>query len=162
MIRDRKTAFAIYVVVFVLFWNLAEMLWRTTFGAGNNAAGIDIVTPLIVAIVTGYLFFVARGVDINDELKGARETEGSVIIDVRSRDEYSQGHIPGAINIPGDEIDMISSTIPDKSTPVFTYCLRGTRSRSAVKVLKTMGYTNVINMGGINKYKGEQELCERG
>ena len=161
MIKDKKTAFAIYVVLFVVFWNLVEMLWRTSSGAGNNAAGFDIVTPLIVAIVTGYLFFVARGVDINDELKEARKTEGAVIIDVRSCDEYSQGHIPGAINIPGDEIDMISNTIPDKSTPVFTYCLRGSRSINAVKALKALGYTNVINMGGINKYKGEQEFCER-
>ena len=158
MIKDKKTAFAVYVVLFVVFWNLAETLWRTSFGAGNNAAGFDIVTPLIVAIVTGYLFFVAGGVNINDELKEARKTEGAVIIDVRSCDEYSQGHIPGAINIPGDEIDMISNTIPDKSTPVFTYCLRGSRSRNAVKALKAMGYTNVVSMGGINKYKGEQEF----
>lgn len=161
MIKDKRTAFAIYAVLFVLFWNFAEMLWRTMFGTGNDAAGFDIVTPLIVSIVTGYLFFIAGGVDINDELKEARETEGAVIIDVRSRDEYSQGHIPGAISIPGDEIDTISRTIPDKSTPVFTYCLRGARSRNAVKALKAMGYINVINMGGINKYKGEQEFCER-
>ena len=45
----------------------------------------------------------------------------------------------------------------DKNTLVFTYCLRGSRSSRTVKALKTMGYTNVINMGGINKYKGEQE-----
>lgn len=157
MIKDKKAAFAIYVVLFVVFWNIAEMLWRTVFGTGNNTAGFDIVTPLIAAIVTGYLFFIARGVDINDELKEARKTEGAVIIDVRSRDEYSQGHIPGAISIPGDEIETISNTIPDKSTPLFIYCLRGSRSRRVAETLKTTGYTNVINMGGINKYKGDKE-----
>lgn len=155
MIRDKKVAFAIYVALFVVFWNIAEMLWRTA--AGNNAAGFDITTPLIVAIVTGYLFFIAKGVNINDELKEARKTAGAVIIDVRGSDEYARGHIPGAINIPGDNIEAISSVIPDKSTPLFTYCLRGSRSSKAVKALKAMGYTNVINMGGINKYTGEQE-----
>ena len=59
--------------------------------------------------------------------------------------------------LTGDEIETIGDRIPDKSTPLFTYCLKGSRSRSAVKALKAMGYTNVINMGGINKYKGEQE-----
>lgn len=159
MIRNKKTAFAIYVVLFILMWNLAEILWLT-FVDGSGyvlTAGVDIATPLIVAIVTGYLFYTADKVNINDELKEARSTDGAVIIDVRSTEEYAQGHIPGAISVPADNIEAISSKVSDKSTPVFTYCLRGSRSIKAVKALKTMGYSNVINMGGINKYKGDIE-----
>ena len=80
-----------------------------------------------------------------------------MIVDVRNADEYAQGHIPGAINIPAENIEAISSIAADKDMPIFTYCLRGSRSSKAVKNLKAMGYTRVINMGGINKYKGEQE-----
>lgn len=159
MIRNKKTAFAIYVVLFILMWNLAEILWLT-FVDGSGyvlTASVDIATPLIVAIVTGYLFYTADKVNINDELKEVRSTDGAVIIDVRSTEEYAQGHIPGAISVPADNIEAISSKVSDKSTPVFTYCLRGSRSIKAVKALKTMGYSNVINMGGINKYKGDIE-----
>lgn len=156
MIKNRNTAFAIYVVLFVVFWNIAEMLWRTLISR-SGAGGIDIFLPLVLAIVTGFLFFMAGSVSINDELEEARKTDGAVIVDVRGRDEYAQGHIPGAVSIPADELDSADSLIPDKNTPVFTYCLRGSRSRSAAKELKAMGYTRVINMGGIDKYKGELE-----
>ena len=162
MIRNKKTAFAIYVVLFILMWNLAEILWLT-FVDGSGyvlTAGVDIATPLIVAIVTGYLFYTADKVNINDELKEALDENDNLarlIIDVRSTEEYAQGHIPGAISVPADNIEAISSKVSDKSTPVFTYCLRGSRSIKAVKALKTMGYSNVINMGGINKYKGDIE-----
>lgn len=154
--KNKNIAFAIYVVLFMVLWNIIEMLWRSLTGAG--AAGRpDIVIPLIVAIVTGYLFFVARGVNINDELKEARKTDGAVIVDVRGADEYAQGHIPGAVNVPGENIDAIISVVPDRNTPLFTYCLRGSRSSSAARALKKMGYVQVINMGGIDKYKGEIE-----
>ena len=123
MIGDKRIAFAIYVVLFVVFWNIAEMLWRTIAGTGNDAGGFDITIPLIIAVVTGFLFFTASGVDINDELEEARNTAGAVIIDVRGSDEFAQGHIPGAINIPVEDIETISDIVPDKSAPVFSYCL---------------------------------------
>lgn len=159
MIKDRKTAFAIYVVLFIVFWNIAEILWDLfTGGAGHTFSAVtDIMTPLGLAIVTGYLLFLINHADINDELQTARSTEGSVIVDVRNPEEYLAGHIHGAINIPEDNINEIRSMIADRSTPLFTYCLRGSRSTRAARSLKAMGYTNVTNMGGINKYRGEQE-----
>lgn len=159
MIKDKRIAFALYVVLFVVLWNILDLLWsKNVNGAGYDpAAGFDIVTPLIVAVVTGYLFFIAKKVNINDELELARGTDGAVIIDVRDAEEYAQGHIPGAINIPAQDIKAILEKLPDKSTPLFTYCLRGSRSRGMVRTLKAMGYTQVINMGGINNYKGELE-----
>ncbi len=155
MIKDKRVAFVIYIVLFIVFWNILE---RFVSGAGGDIVdSIDIATPLVVAIVTGYLFFIADRVNINDELELARETDGAVIIDVRDADEYARGHILGAINVPADNIEAILEAVPDKSTPLFTYCLRGSRSRGAVKALKAMGYTQIINMGGISKYKGEIE-----
>ncbi len=158
-IKDKRKAFAIYVVLFVVIWNTAEYLWQTFIEGGVSGPTFvfDITIPLTLAIVTGYLLFIAAGIDINDELKEAKKIAGAVIVDVRGADEYSQGHIPGAVNVPVEEIEKISSVVTDKTTPLYTYCLRGSRSRQAVKALKEMGYTQVISMGGINKYKGEIE-----
>lgn len=75
----------------------------------------------------------------------------------RDSGRRSRADLPEAINIPGDDLEAILSAVPDKSTPLFTYCLRDSRSSKAAGALKGMGYANVINMGGINKYKGETE-----
>ena len=155
MIKDRRIAFAIYVVAFVVVWNMVDLLVRTI--TGNHAGDVDIVVPLIVAMVTGYLFYMAKTVNINDELEEARAADGAVILDVRGADEYARGHIPGAVNLPVDKIRAIESIAAGKDTPIFTYCQRGPRSKRAAKALRAMGYTRVINMGGINKYKGELE-----
>lgn len=127
-------------------------------GTGSSAiSGIDIFTPLTVGIVTGYLFFIAKSGDINAALEEARKTKGAVIVDVRSSEEYAQGHIPEAVNVSADNIEAIISVIPDKDTPIYTYCLSGSRSSRAARALKAMGYAHVVNIGGINKYKGELE-----
>ena len=155
MIKDKRVAYAIYIMVFMVVWNVLHILFDKS---GYDADLMtDVATPIVLAIVTGYLFFLAEKVNINDELELARETDGAVIVDVRDAAEYAQGHIPGAINIPAQDIEAITEKMPDKSTPLFTYCLRGTRSRGMVRTLKAMGYTQVINMGGIDKYKGELE-----
>ncbi|MBE6042218.1 MAG: rhodanese-like domain-containing protein [Clostridiales bacterium] len=103
------------------------------------------------------LFDIFRSSDINSLLLKAREMEDSVIIDVRDPDEFRQGHIPGAINVPVDNIEIIEKHINKKDTPIFSYCLSGMRSRRAVSSLTSMGYTDVNNIGGINRYKGKIE-----
>lgn len=101
--------------------------------------------------------------DIMTALNEARNTSGAVIIDVRDADEYVSAHIPGALNIPLDRIGRdIKSVAKDKETPVFTYCLTGMRSGKAVNALKKAGYSNVKNIGGINRYKGKIERGNKG
>lgn len=102
-------------------------------------------------------FDLFRGMDVNEGVKTCRETEGAVLLDVRSDAEYRNGHIPGSINVPAELIDSVRKKIPDLDTPVFAYCLSGARSSKAVSAMKHMGYTNVRNIGGINRYRGEQE-----
>ena len=102
-------------------------------------------------------FDLFRGVDINSRLQEAREVKDAVIVDVRRPDEFSQGHIPGAVNIPLESIDAAAKKIRRKETPVYTYCLAGTRSSRAAAMLRAMGYSNVTNIGGINRYKGKIE-----
>ena len=95
--------------------------------------------------------------DINKEVEAYNATEGAVLLDVRDPEEYISGHIPGAVNIPRDDIAMAQDMIPDKNTPIFSYCYSGRRSDSAVISLKKMGYQNVKNIGGIMEYKGETQ-----
>ena len=102
-------------------------------------------------------FDLFRGMDVNEGVKTYRETEGAVLLDVRSDAEYRSGHIPGAVNVPSEIIESVRKKIPDLDTPVFAYCLSGARSSKAVSAMKKMGYTNVRNIGGINRYRGEQE-----
>ena len=73
-----------------------------------------------------------------------------VLIDVRSADEYASGHLRGAVNIPHDRItEEIGSVAADKSTPVILYCRSGRRAETALNALKSAGYENVSNYGGL-------------
>ena len=99
------------------------------------------------------MFFFHR-TNINDAVEECRNTTGAVLVDVREADEFRSGHIPGAINAPLSVIDRV--TLP-KDTPLFIYCLRGTRSRQAVSRLTRMGYQNAKSIGGIASYKGQVE-----
>ncbi len=95
--------------------------------------------------------------DINQEIENFRNTPGAVLLDVRTREEYDSGHIPGSINIPVENIADVKKQISNRETPVFVYCLRGTRSLKAVKAMQFLGYTQVKSIGGIASYKGPRE-----
>lgn len=81
----------------------------------------------------------------------------SVIIDVRTPEEFDSGHLDGAINIPYEEIrTKIKEAVPDKKKTVTVYCRSGNRSSAAQKTLKSMGYENVINGGAYGTLKKKQ------
>lgn len=90
--------------------------------------------------------------DINDGVADCCATPGAVLLDVREAEEFAAGHIPGAVNLP---LSRIASADVDKSTPLFVYCLRGSRSLRAVAALRSMGYADVRSIGGITAYRGE-------
>ncbi|WP_072282079.1 rhodanese-like domain-containing protein [Rappaport israeli] len=74
--------------------------------------------------------------------------ENGVWIDVRTSEEFEQGHLPQAINISHEEIgEQIEQVVADKSTPIHLYCRSGRRAELARQVLESMGYVNVINHG---------------
>ena len=98
-----------------------------------------------------------KGPDINQGVKEYSTTDGAVLLDVRTPDEYRQGHIPGSKNVPLQSIDKVTVMINNKATPIFVHCLSGARSRQAAAVLQQMGYSNVKNIGGISAYTGKVE-----
>ncbi len=81
-----------------------------------------------------------------EELKKLQK-EGAMIVDVRSPQEYREGHIDGAISIPEYEIKKeIENRIPDKNKNIVVYCSSGGRSKKAQKQLKKLGYNQVYNL----------------
>ena len=74
--------------------------------------------------------------------------KGAKILDVRSKSEFSSGHIDGAINIPLEELEKNLHKVKDKTKHIITCCLSGARSASAKTILNSNGYINVYNGGG--------------
>ena len=85
-----------------------------------------------------------------------QERSDYIILDVRTQEEYQEKHIPGAICIPNETIG--SKEIPelaDKNQLIMVYCRSGNRSKQAAEKLAGMGYTNIVEFGGINDWSGE-------
>ena len=81
-----------------------------------------------------------------------------VIVDVRTEEEYSSGHIPTAICIPNETIDeTVSEILTDKQQMILVYCRSGNRSKQASQKLADLGYINVLEFGGINTWEGDIE-----
>ena len=96
--------------------------------------------------------------DINKGVMEYRDTNGAVLLDVRTPQEYREGHIPGSKNVPLQRLDQVKAVAGNKETALFVYCYSGSRSRQAVSMLQRMGYTNVNNIGGIAAYAGKVEV----
>ena len=97
-----------------------------------------------------------KGPDMNQGVKDYQATPGAILLDVRTPEEYSEKHIPGAINIPNETIgaDDIPE-LPDKDQLILIYCRSGNRSKQAADKLVKLGYTNIVEFGGINDWTGE-------
>jgi len=86
-----------------------------------------------------------------------KATPGAVLIDLRSSQDYREGHIPGSINLALTQLADVTDYAEDLDTPLFVYCYSGNRSRQAAGVLSVMGYTSITDLGGIEAYTGELE-----
>lgn len=90
-----------------------------------------------------------------DETRKRYDAKETVLLDVREKEEWDQGHLPGAVYIPRGFLELrVEEKIADKSKPVVVYCAGGTRSALAVRSLKELGYSSVASMaGGFTKWK---------
>ena len=102
-------------------------------------------------------FDLFRQPNINQGVADYHNTPGAILLDVRTPQEYREGHIPGSKNLPLQTIDKVDSIVENKDTVLYVYCHSGARSRQAVSYLQHMGYTNVNNIGGIAAYRGKVE-----
>ncbi len=79
---------------------------------------------------------------------------GAVIVDVRSEDEFADESYPKALNIPVGELSVRASEIGPKDKPIVLYCASGARSAMGARILKSMGFTDVVNAGGLYDMPG--------
>lgn len=92
----------------------------------------------------------------SDEAKNIMSTQKAIVVDVRSLEEYNEGHIPNAISVPLETIENEAETkLKNKDDLILVYCRSGRRSREATLRLIEKGYTNVIDFGGIQDWNGE-------
>lgn len=91
--------------------------------------------------------------DINAGMVLYHNTKPALLLDVRTEEEYAQGHIEQSVNLPLARIEEAPNIFFDREVPIFVYCRSGARSETAVSRLKGMGYVNVTNIGGIIYYR---------
>ena len=97
-----------------------------------------------------------RQISMDEAVTMMAQETGYIILDVRRADEFATGHIPGAINVANESIgtDEIPE-LPDKKQLIMVYCRSGRRSKEAAEKLVKLGYTNIVEFGGILDWKGE-------
>lgn len=97
-----------------------------------------------------------KHVSMHDIVKIMNENTNYIILDVRTVAEYNDGHIPNAICIPNETINGdIIDKLPNKEQLILIYCRSGNRSKQAAEKLKNLGYTNLVEFGGIIDWEGE-------
>ena len=97
-----------------------------------------------------------RQITMDDAVTMMAQETGYIILDVRRPDEFAEGHIPGAINVANETIgtDEIPA-LPNKDQLIMVYCRSGRRSKEASEKLVKLGYTNIVEFGGILDWTGE-------
>lgn len=91
-----------------------------------------------------------------EAMKMMEKEQNHIILDVRTQEEYKSGHIPNAICVPNETIGTSDiPELPDKGQLIMVYCRSGRRSKEAAQKLADMGYTNIVEFGGIIDWTGE-------
>lgn len=123
---------------------------------------VAIPVLLVLALVlTGVTNFVPkttgyRQVTTEEAVNIMQTEENYVILDVRTAQEFASGHIPGAVLLPNETIGTEDiPLLPDKDQLILVYCRSGNRSKQAAEKLAQLGYTNIVEFGGINSWTGK-------
>ena len=97
-----------------------------------------------------------RQISMDEAVTMMEEESGYIILDVRTPEEFRERHIPNAINIPNETIGSEDiQELPDKDQLILVYCRSGNRSKQASGKLTELGYTNIVEIGGINDWTGD-------
>ena len=97
-----------------------------------------------------------RQINMDEAITMMEEESSYIILDVRTPEEFADKHIPGAINIPNETISKEEiPELPDKDQLILVYCRSGNRSKQASEKLAALGYTNIVEFGGINDWPGK-------
>ena len=121
---------------------------------------------ILILIMFAILFFAGCSAEVDkvdykqitteEAIAMMSEETDYIILDVRTPEEFESGHIKDAINIPNEAIGNTEiAELPNKEQLIMTYCRSGNRSKQASEKLVRLGYTNIVEFGGINTWTDE-------
>jgi rhodanese-related sulfurtransferase len=111
----------------------------------------NIIIPVLLALAVGLLLLRSGG-DVKSADAHRLVEAGARLVDVRTPQEFASGHLPGAVNVPVQELDRRMGELPEKERPIVLYCRSGARSSSAARMLKSAGYTEVHDLGAMSRW----------
>lgn len=110
-------------------------------------------TLLVIAVVLVAAYFIfMKGGDVNSAEARQLVKAGARLVDVRTPDEFAAGHIPGAINIPVQQLDARMGELQPKDAGIVVYCRSGHRSGNAARMLKGAGFAAVRDLGPMSRW----------
>jgi len=106
---------------------------------------------VVLMSVGGLLACQPRG-DLRQQAHVLVETEHGLLLDVRSQEEFAEGHVQGAVNIPVQDLPRRLSEVGSKDRPVVVYCAAGPRASRATRLLTDAGFTRVLDLGAMSNW----------
>lgn len=146
-------------VVGICLWQNKASNLTYTVSMKKNADSEKLIALANAVYIAGGAPMTYKMVSMSEGLEIAKNNPDAIIVDVRHDDEYKAGHIPGAVLLTMETItaDTAAKVLPDKTQMILIYCRSGRRSKIAAQTLLELGYTNLIEFGGILDYKGKVE-----
>ena len=146
-------------VVGICLWQNKASNLTYSVSMKKNADSEKLIALANAVYITGGAPMTYKMVSMSEGIEIAKNNPDAIIVDVRHDDEYKAGHIPGAVLLTMETIteETAANVLPDKSQMILIYCRSGRRSKIAAQNLLDLGYTNIIEFGGILDYKGKVE-----
>lgn len=146
-------------VVGICLWQNKASNLTYSVSMKKNADSEKLIALANAVYITGGAPMTYKMVSMAEGLEIAKNNPDAIIVDVRHDDEYKAGHIPGAVLLTMETITekTAAKVLPDKNQMILIYCRSGRRSKIAAQTLLELGYTNLIEFGGILDYKGKVE-----
>ena len=146
-------------VVGICLWQNKTSNLTYSVSMKKNADSEKLIALANAVYIAGGEPMTYKMVSMAEGLEIAKNNPDAIIVDVRRDDEYKAGHIPGAVLLTMETItaETAAKVLPDKNQMILIYCRSGRRSKIAAQNLLDLGYTNLIEFGGILDYKGKVE-----
>ena len=146
-------------VVGICLWQNKASNLTYSVSMKKNADSEKLIALANAVYITGGAPMTYKMVSMSEGIEIAKNNPDAIIVDVRHDDEYKAGHIPGAVLLTMETIteETAAKVLLDKSQMILIYCRSGRRSKIAAQTLLELGYTNLIEFGGILDYKGKVE-----
>lgn len=166
-----KVRYIIFIIVIIVLLAATGIFIyeraHVSFHSDENGTSVSIIggadgpTSVFIAGKLGgadTMTYTQISMDEAKQIFESGKDDSYIILDVRRADEFEQGHIPGAINVANESIGAEApAELPDKDQLIYVYCRSGNRSKQAAEKLAALGYTNIVEFGGIIDWTGEIE-----